>query len=156
MCEGLEHDETGKPAYDGENHERMNNKRFGKLRHCQENETGYYDIGTADPDIVIVGWGAIAGSVREAVDRLTDEGLNVGGCIITMPWPFPLGVRERLTRAHHVLVVEANYQGQLAHIIQGEVAIPVQKLTMAVGGLIPVEAVMKRAKSILNVQEVHA
>lgn len=156
VCEGLEHDETGKPSYTGENHIAMNDKRFQKLRDCQERETGYYDVGPDAPELVIVGWGAIAGTVREAVDRMSADGANVGGSIVTMPWPFPLGVRPRLKNAKKVLVVEANYQGQLASIIQAETAIPVEKMAVAKGGLIAVEDVVNRAKSLLDLVEVKA
>lgn len=156
VCEGLEHDETGKPDYTGENHRLMNEKRFGKLRDCQEKEMGYYDVGMSDPEIVIVGWGAIAGSVREAVDRMVADGLNVGGSIITMPWPFPLKVRDRLKKAKKVLVVEGNAQGQLGSIIGSECAIPVEKMAIALGGLIPVGDVIERATALLDVKEVTA
>ncbi|MBW3583872.1 MAG: 2-oxoacid:acceptor oxidoreductase subunit alpha [Euryarchaeota archaeon] len=154
VCEGLEHDETGKPNYTGENHVAMNNKRYGKLEDCARRETGYYDFGAVDPDLVIVGWGAIAGTVREAVDRLTGEGLHVGGTVITMLSPFPLAVRDRLRKAKKVLVVEGNYTGQLAQLIEAYNPIVPEKLAVASAGLIPVESVEKVAKRLLNVQEV--
>jgi 2-oxoglutarate/2-oxoacid ferredoxin oxidoreductase subunit alpha len=156
IAEGLEHDETGKPNYDGANHEAMNRKRFAKLIDCQEREAGHTAIGADDPDLLIIGWGAIAGSVREAVDRLTAEDLNVGGMVVTMPWPFPTQAHARIRKAKAVLVAEGNYQGQLAHIITAETGVTVHKVTFARGNLLPVERVIERAKELLPVKEVHA
>ncbi len=156
VCEGLEHDETGKPNYDGTNHEAMNRKRFAKMEDLQENVSGHYTTGPTDPDVLIVGWGAIAGSVREAVDRLNDEELNVGGMVVTIPWPFPTKATKALKKAKKVIVAEGNYQGQLAHIITAETGVPIEKVTFARGGLLPVEMVMKRAKEVLEMKEVTA
>lgn len=156
VCEGLEHDETGKPNYDGTNHEAMNRKRFAKMQHLQENVSGHYTTGVDDPEILIVGWGAIAGTVREAVDRLNQEELNVGGMVVTIPWPFPTKASKRLQKAKKVIVAEANYQGQLAHIITAETGVVVEKVNFARGGLMPVEMVMKRTKELLEMKEVTA
>jgi 2-oxoglutarate/2-oxoacid ferredoxin oxidoreductase subunit alpha len=156
VCEGLEHDETGKPNYDGTNHEAMNRKRFAKMQHLQENVTGHYMTGVDDPEILIVGWGAIAGTMREAVDRLTAEELSVGGMTITIPWPFPTKAIEAIKKAKKVIVAEGNYQGQLAHIITAETGVLVDSVTFARGGLLPVEMVMKRAQELLEMKEVTA
>lgn len=154
VCEGLEHDSNGKPTYTGEDHVAQNTKRFAKLIDCAKRETGYYDVGPDDPEVLIVSWGATAGAMREAVDRLQEEGLNVGGSAITMLSPFPLGVRERLLKATKVLVVEANHQGQLAHLLAAHVPVVPEKLCRADAALIPVEDIVERAKGLLSEQEV--
>ncbi len=156
VCEGLEHDETGKPNYSGAMHTSMNDKRFAKLDHLLSKETGFYDIGPSDPDTLIVSWGATGGAVREAVDRLNDEGLNVGGCVVTMLWPLPLGVRERVKKAKKVLVAEANYQGQLAHVIAAHGPVEPVKLTETNARLIPVDDIVEKARELTPTKEVAA
>lgn len=156
VCEGLEHDETGKPNYSGKMHTNMNMKRFAKLDQLLEKETGYYDVGPDDPEVLVISWGATGGAVREAVDRLTDDGLNVGGCVVTMPWPLPHGVRQRARKARKVLVVESNFQGQLAHIIAAHVPVAPVKLTETNARLIPVEDIVTKAMELLEMKEVTA
>lgn len=62
---------------------------------------------TEDADTVIVTLGSVAGAAEEVVDQLRHDGVDAGALTITCfrPWPAE-AVRQALSRAHHVIVVE--------------------------------------------------
>lgn len=58
-------------------------KRFGRTYDL------YEDYRCEDADFILVSYGTIAGTVKEAVDRMRDEGLKVGSLKIRYFRPFP-------------------------------------------------------------------
>lgn len=60
-----------------------------------------------DADLCIVGIGTAIGAIRQAVDRLREEGLKVGSVRLAMVRPFPLeGLLRATARAKHVIVLD--------------------------------------------------
>ncbi len=122
-----EHGPDGHIWEDRQNRIRMMNKRMKKL------ETARGDIwqpelyGPEEADVTFVTWGSTYGPLREAVDRLNEEGTNANMLHLPQVWPFP---KERVSRilggAKRVIGVEQNYGAQLAGLIRQETGIQVQ------------------------------
>lgn len=121
LATGLEHDETGHITEDRGNRVRMMQKRLRKFAAVNGIETVRYE-GPEHPDVLLVGWGASYGALREAREALGTQGLSVGHAHIRLLAPFPVAaVADLLGRAKHVFVAENNALGQLAALIRQHV-----------------------------------
>ncbi len=70
-------------------------------------------------DILLVGWGSTEGAIREAVDRLRDDGINAGAVNFVDLWPFPSEAAiTALQKAKTFLMVEQNTTAQLGQLIR--------------------------------------
>ncbi|MFS8639846.1 MAG: 2-oxoacid:acceptor oxidoreductase subunit alpha [Symbiobacteriaceae bacterium] len=118
LATGLEHDETGHITEDRGNRVRMMQKRLRKFAAVNGIETVRYE-GPEHPDVLLVGWGASYGALREAREALGAQGLSVGHAHIRLLAPFPVAaVADLLGRAKHVFVAENNALSQLAALIR--------------------------------------
>ena len=81
---GLEHDETGSPSAMFVVHEKMNAKRYGKLRAIGDRFKLYRRFGDEKPELGILCWGSSAGPVREAMDALRERGQRVAAFVPQM------------------------------------------------------------------------
>jgi len=67
------------------------------------------------------GWGSTYGALKEAVDILNKEQINIKLLHIIELWPFPAReVANCISQAHRTYVVENNATGQLARLIRRE------------------------------------
>jgi 2-oxoglutarate ferredoxin oxidoreductase subunit alpha len=127
VAPGLEHDERGHPKLSPELHEKMTEKRFHKLiavRQEIDNQELCPRYGADDADLGIIGWGATQGSIREGVDRALAAGLKVAAMHPRVLNPLPEErLKEFVGSVKHVLVPEANYQGQFAHHLAASLGI---------------------------------
>lgn len=121
VATGIEHDEYGHPGYTPEIHLGMQTKRLGKLEPIRETSR-VATHGEAQPeDVAFIGFGSTFGPVREAVDRLTEQGLSVGAFYPRVLGPFPASrVENFVANAKRIIVPEVNYTGQLARLIKAE------------------------------------
>jgi 2-oxoglutarate ferredoxin oxidoreductase subunit alpha len=142
MVTGLEHWDFGGPAHNPANRTEMVRKRFRKLRNLDRKYGGVFAFKGADAtqhlhattdeeagrlstvessmrgQIGVIGWGATAGVVREAVMRAEKRGINVGAIFPKMIYPHnDLTIRPFIEGHHRLLVVEENYMGQYARIL---------------------------------------
>lgn len=116
---GLEKNEAGNISYDGENHERMVRLRAEKIRRIARTIPEQDVFPSAEGDVLVVGWGSTYGSIREAVERLRDEGHAISHAHIRYIHPFPENLQSILRGFKKILVPEIN-TGQLAFILRGE------------------------------------
>ena len=62
---------------------------------------------TEDADLCIVGIGTAAGAIRQAVDRLREEGVKAGSLRLAMMRPFPLeALLAAIAAVKHVIVID--------------------------------------------------
>jgi 2-oxoglutarate ferredoxin oxidoreductase subunit alpha len=74
--------------------------------------------GDENPDIIFVGMGSNYGSIREACERLQADGLSVAHAHMHVLLPFPTNaLRDAISTAKRVVVVENNATGQLKHLM---------------------------------------
>ncbi|KDE97112.1 pyruvate ferredoxin oxidoreductase [Mycolicibacterium aromaticivorans JS19b1 = JCM 16368] len=76
-----------------------------------------------DADTVVVALGSVLGTIKDVIDELRDQQVRIGGLGITSFRPFPHeAVREALSRAHRVVVVEKAFELGLGGIVAATVA----------------------------------
>jgi 2-oxoglutarate ferredoxin oxidoreductase subunit alpha len=116
---GLEREEvTGDISYDGENHERMTHLRAAKVDGMAADLPALaVDDPDDDAELLVLGWGSSAGSIRAAADRLRGEGAKVATAHLRWLNPLPANTGEVVRRYPRVLIPEMN-SGQLAMLIR--------------------------------------
>ena len=146
VATGIEHDEYGHPAYTPEIHLGMGHKRWDKLEPLKT--TGRQAAhGDAHPtDVAFIGFGSTFGPVREAIDRLLEQGLSVGSFYPRILMPFPADkVIDFVKDAKRVVVPEVNFTGQLARLIKAETGIELESVAKCDGLPFTAEAIMDLA-----------
>ncbi len=116
---GLEKEEgTGNISYDGENHERMTRLRAAKVDGIAT-DIGPLEVDDPDgaADLLVLGWGSSAGSIRAAADRVRASGASVATAHLRWLNPLPANTGEVVRRYPKVLIPEMN-TGQLAMLIR--------------------------------------
>jgi len=119
---GIEHDESGDPAYSPEIATKMKAKRFRKLdalleRHGRRLVRLWGEHGTAD--VGIIAYGSLEGVIREATERAAGEGIRVAHLQLRLLHPFPREpVLDFAQRCRVLLVPELTWSGQLANWIK--------------------------------------
>lgn len=116
-----EHDEDGHITEDAQIRKSMVDKRFRKLTGMAKEISPPKQVGNQKADLLLVGWGSTYGPMAGAIQILNDEGVPVRGMHLSELWPFPgESVSRALQGVKKWLVVENNYTGQLARLIQME------------------------------------
>jgi 2-oxoglutarate ferredoxin oxidoreductase subunit alpha len=116
---GLEHGENGAPRHDEENRKVMMDKRWRKLDAIAKEHGTPWRFGSDTADIGIIGWGATAGAVREAVEVANNTGLSVAAIYPKILYPNPDEAIRPFIKKHRVIIVlEENQTGQYANFLQ--------------------------------------
>lgn len=108
---GLEHDEWGHPSGNPEIHAAMTAKRRNKLIKLAESLPKSELYGDEAGDLLFVGWGSTYGPIREATDKLRQEGYKVGALQIRHIHPLRTDLADIFQPYKHVLVPEMNDSG---------------------------------------------
>jgi 2-oxoglutarate ferredoxin oxidoreductase subunit alpha len=116
-----EHDEEGHLTEDAATRTQMMLKRLRKLDSLRNEMRRPAVYGPERAEVTLISWGSTCGAVKEAVDTLRGEGLDVNFLHLNELWPFPAeAVSDILARARRSFVVENNASGQLARLIRSE------------------------------------
>lgn len=120
VVSGLEQNEECRPRYDAATHAAMTAKRFRKLRHVRGMVEPFVTFGDPGAEVGILTWGSTAGQAMEAVPMVARKNIPVAGMAVRLLMPLPMDeILEFINRRRVVLVVEGNYQGQLASLLEG-------------------------------------
>lgn len=118
VATGLEHNESGHPDYEPEDHTAMMEKRFRKLDTAVTEMPQPERYGDEDATIGIIGWGSTEGTIQEAVDRARAKGYKVAALHPKILSPLPeRTIKEFIHSVQKVIVPECNYSGQLANLL---------------------------------------
>jgi 2-oxoglutarate ferredoxin oxidoreductase subunit alpha len=138
---GLEHrigglereDVTGDISYDPENHERMTELRRRKVEGIANElpELGV-DDPTGDAEVLVLGWGSTAGTIRAAAERVRASGTPVATAHLRWLNPLPVNTRDVVTRYRKVLIPELN-SGHLALLIRGRYLVDAKSFSKVQG-----------------------
>ncbi len=110
---GLEHDESGQPSSMHIVHEKMNAKRYRKLRHVRDKYSFFRTYGPDDADVGILCWGSSKGPVKEAVLRANGRGEKVAAFVPQLLYPFPYHEFRRFLRGiEDIIIFELSYSAQ--------------------------------------------
>ena len=116
---GVEHNEEGKPSEAASNRQAQMDKRMRKTEHLLINEPVEGDDLNEKVDVLYLGFISTKGAIQEGVQRLKEAGHTVHHLQLRQLHPFPSEtVQKAVNNAKKVVVVEHNYQGQLANIIK--------------------------------------
>lgn len=116
---GVEHNEQGKPSEAAQNRQDQMDKRMRKTANLRIDQPVEGTLKHEQADILYLGFISTKGAIQEGAARLEAAGHKVEHLQIRQLHPFPTDViQEAVDRAHKVVVVEHNYQGQLANIIK--------------------------------------
>ncbi len=147
---GLEHDEQGRPNYDGKVHTDMTEKRFRK--HAQAlTEAPPPQIYGAEGkvDIGVISWGSSAGAARDAVASASKEGIRAACFSSLMLSPFPEeDVKKFAARCGKLLVPELNHTGQFANQVTRILSGPVERLNFVNGLPMAAEDILQKIREM--------
>jgi len=116
-----EHDEDGHLTEDLEMGKKMVQKRLKKIEALATEIEPPQVYPHKNAQIILIGWGSTYGALREAVDILIDQGVDVSLMHFQEIWPFPTQfVTSVLSKAKQSFCIENNATGQLARIIRAE------------------------------------
>ncbi|MBI5974931.1 2-oxoacid:acceptor oxidoreductase subunit alpha [Staphylococcus canis] len=116
---GVEHNEEGKPSENAENRHNQMDKRMRKTANLLIDRPVEGQLQHEEADILYLGFISTKGAIDEGVQRLENDGHKVNHLQIRQLHPFPSQmIQEAVDKAQKVIVVEHNYQGQLANIIK--------------------------------------
>lgn len=116
---GVEHNEEGKPSEAAENRQNQMDKRMRKTEKLVIPKPVEGTATHDDADILYLGFISTKGAIQEGASRLEQQGHRINHLQIRQLHPFPTEViQDAVDKAKKVVVVEHNYQGQLANIIK--------------------------------------
>jgi 2-oxoglutarate ferredoxin oxidoreductase subunit alpha len=120
-----EHDEDGVLISDmftnPHKRRRMVEKRARKFRDVVNEIEPPKVEGPEEAEVTLIGWGSTYGVIREAVERLTEEGIAANHLPIKWIVPFHVeAVTDVMSRAKRTVVVENNYSGQFFRYLRSE------------------------------------
>ncbi len=103
---------------------KMLEKRQHKLERLLEELPAPKLEGPADADVTLVGWGSTCGVIREAAQKLAEQGIKTNYLIIKYILPFHTAVVTKiLSGTRKKISVEVNYTSQMANYIKRETGI---------------------------------
>lgn len=111
-ADGLEHNESGAPSTAHGDHLAGLDKRRDKLENFAFGNWWAECDGVGET--LLLTWGSLSGTVREAASRLRESGVAVRTLCLRLLSPLPLAdLREALQGVSRVVVIEQNHGAQL-------------------------------------------
>lgn len=140
---GLEHTENGQPAYDPDLHRVNMERRFKRLEGVSEGFEAIRRYGPEEGDIGVFTWGSSLGVVMEACA----ETGRAGVCGIRLLNPLPSdSIKKFAMGFKRLCVVEANYTGQMARLLEGVLLREVDRITVCEGRPLKIREVIDATK----------
>ncbi len=135
VASSYEHDETGWTCEDGENHIKMQEKRFKKLESIDSELTKPKIYGPENADLTIVGWGSTKGPVLEAIKYLNRDGFKVNYMHFMFINPMNNEeVYKMLNSCKDTIILEGNATAQLRGIIRENTGFYIEKTYLKYDG----------------------
>jgi len=133
MTTGLEHDALGRRTEDEEIRVEQVDKRGRKVDTAREQEEwDCREFGDPDADTLVISWGSNEGAIREGMEFLGEEGIDVR--FLSVPYIFPRpDLTGEIEAAETTIVVECNATGQFADILEHDVLERVERINKYTG-----------------------
>jgi len=139
---GLTHDERGYPAGDALVHDRLIRRLTRKVQLHEREISLAEEVMTEDAEVVVIAYGAMSRSARQAVLLARERGIKAGLLRPITLWPFPFRkLRGLANRVSRFVVAEMNL-GQMAREVERHLRRPATWVTHAGGKMIPPEEVL--------------
>lgn len=115
---GLERDYvTGSISTNSHNHQKMVNTRQAKIDYIANSIPELKVIGKEDADLLIIGWGGTYGHLREATEKMNEQGKNVALAHFQFINPLPRNTKEVLAKYKNIVVAEQNNGHFAGHLL---------------------------------------
>ncbi|WP_332444625.1 2-oxoglutarate synthase subunit alpha [Wolinella succinogenes] len=122
---GLHHGAMGFPTEDEKQCQALIERLFSKIEAHEDRIKSYEEYKLEDAEILLIAYGSVSRSAKEAIDRLREAGLKVGLFRPITLWPSPARELEELgKRFEKVLVAELNmgqYKEEIERSMKKEV-----------------------------------
>ncbi|RLE15590.1 MAG: 2-oxoacid:acceptor oxidoreductase subunit alpha [Actinobacteria bacterium] len=118
LVTGNEHDEWGKVSTEPRNRVDMMDKRARKTDAVLDDLPSGHRFGDDASTVGILGVGMQSGVMRETVELLASDGIELAGLQPRTIWPVPAETLAFVASKERVYVVEHNHSGQLAQILE--------------------------------------
>jgi 2-oxoglutarate ferredoxin oxidoreductase subunit alpha len=141
--------ETGNVSYNPLHHERMVRERAEKIARLAEVIPPQEVFGPQEGELLLVGWGGTYGAIRSAVAAARQRGLSVAHAHLRYLNPFPVNLRDVLSRYRQVVVPELN-GGQLAFLLRGRYALNIQSLPKVHGRPFTIGEIARKIEQVLG------
>ncbi len=142
--------DSGNISYDPTNHQQMTDARAAKIEAIADDiPKQTVDSGPQTGKLVVVGWGSTHGSIKTAVARAQEEGLEVSHVHIRYLSPLPRNLEAVLKGFDKVLVSEMN-SGQLLSMLRARYLIPAVGHNRVTGQLIRVDDLVNQIRNVLE------
>jgi len=119
---GNEHDETGHSTENPLTRVRMVDKRSSKIE-AMKAEMEMPTLAHPGSEVLLVSWGSSGGVVKEAGERLRNEGIDIGWIIFEEIWPMDPERIIPMIENKKLILVEQNSTAQLGKLIAQETGI---------------------------------
>jgi 2-oxoglutarate ferredoxin oxidoreductase subunit alpha len=146
---GLHHDAMGFPTEEIETCRKLIDRLFRKVDEHRDEIESNEEYMVEDADILLIGYGSASLSIKEAVNRLREEGIKAGMFRPITIWPSPeKRMYELGQKFDKVLVVELN-QGQYYEEVQRAMARhDIEKLTKTNGRPFSPADIIEKVKEV--------
>jgi len=153
MTTGLEHDALGRRTEDTEVRVEQVDKRQRKVDTAREREEwDWREFGDPDADTLVVSWGSNEGAIREAMEFLAEDGIEVR--FLSVPYLFPRpDLSEPVEAAETTVVVECNARGQFANLLERDVFQRVERINKYNGVRFKADELAAEITDLLRPQE---
>ncbi len=122
---GLEHDELARPTSMFLTHEKMNDKRYRKLRPIRDEYHFIRRYGPNNADVGILCWGSSKGPVKEAILNANARGHNVAAFVPQVLYPFPKHEFEQFLKGiKEFIVMELSFSAQFYKYLRTFLELP--------------------------------
>ncbi len=141
---GLHHGATGFPTEDATICQNNIERLLNKINAHAEEIIEYEEFMLNDAEILLIAYGSVSGSAKEAILKLREEGIKVGLFRPKIIWPSPENkLKELSAKFDKILVAELN-MGQYSNEIERVIKKDFHKLLKANGrALTPAEIINK-------------
>ena len=124
----------------------MMDKRMKKLAGLVADALPPVRLGVEDAETIFVGWGSTHGAIAESLEKSGRE--DISYLHFRQVYPLPANVKELFKNAKNIIVIENNYSGQFANLLEKH-GIPVSERVVKYDGEpFSVEEMTERISSI--------
>ncbi|WP_134669293.1 2-oxoacid:acceptor oxidoreductase subunit alpha [Halorussus marinus] len=156
MSTGLEHNSLGRRTEDTDVRVEQVDKRNRKVETAREREDwDVREFGDPDADNLVISWGSNEGALREALEFLDEEDIDVR--FISVPYIFPRpDLTEDIEAADEVIVVECNETGQFADVLEHDALTRLKRINKYNGVRFKADELADEIRAKLSAEEVTA
>lgn len=138
-ADGLTHTERGIPTSSEHDHNAQLDKRRDKL--AQFNFGDHWATREGDGDVVVLTWGSLTGTAREAINRIAADGVEASLLAIRLLAPVqPERFEAAIAGKSRVLIVEQSHGAQFHHYLKAHYNLPRDVRVLNRAGPLPIRA----------------